>query len=336
MAFVGGIKKGKFDIPGDLARQWLALPANPNGRPNSDVLKPWINGRDVTQRPQDKWIIDFGHELWEPDAAYYEAPFEYVQLHVLPSRNTNRRRDLRTLWWRHDRSGQGVYGRIRGLDRFIATPTSAKHRLFVWCDGRVCPDHQLAVIARNDDTAFGILHSRFHELWSLRLGTSLEDRPRYTPTTTFETFPFPDGLTLDLDPAEYAADPRSIAIAEAARSLVESRSRWLHPPELVEWVSEEVEGYPKRPVARSEAAAKQLKARTLTNLYNDRPRWLDNAHRRLDQAVAKAYGWPTDLAAGEVLGELLALNERRAADASNHDAPAVPLTLDGVATSLLS
>ena len=53
----------------------------------------------------------------------------------------------------------------------------------------------LIVIARADDTTFGILHSRFHELWSLRLGTSLEDRPRYTPTTTFETFPFPAGLT---------------------------------------------------------------------------------------------------------------------------------------------
>ena len=50
-------------------------------------------------------------------------------------------------------------------------------------------------IARADDTTFGILHSRMHELWSLRLGTSLEDRPRYTPTTTFETFPFPAGLT---------------------------------------------------------------------------------------------------------------------------------------------
>ena len=97
---------------------------------------------------------------------------------------------------------------LNGLSRYIATPTVAKHRLFVWCDSRVCPDHQLIVIARDDDTTFGILHSRFHEAWSLRLGTSLEDRPRYTPTTTFETFPFPEGLSPDVPASAYATDPR--------------------------------------------------------------------------------------------------------------------------------
>ena len=69
------------------------------------------------------------------------------------------------------------------------------------------------MIARDDDTTFGILHSRFHEVWSLRLGTSLEDRPRYTPSTTFETFPFPPGLTPDIPAAEHADDPRAMAVA---------------------------------------------------------------------------------------------------------------------------
>ena len=80
-----------------------------------------------------------------------------------------------------------------GFSRYIATPTVAKHRLFAWCDVRICPDHQLIVIARDDDTTFGILHSRFHELWSLRLCTWLGkgNDPRYTPSTTFETFPVP-------------------------------------------------------------------------------------------------------------------------------------------------
>ena len=106
------------------------------------------------------------------------------------------------------------------LSRYIATPTVAKHRLFVRLDARICPDHRLIVIARDDDTTFGILHSRFHEAWSLRLGTSLEDRPRYTPTTTFETFPFPDGLSPLVPAEEYADDPRSAA-GGANRSPVE-------------------------------------------------------------------------------------------------------------------
>ncbi len=196
------------------------------------------------------------------------------------------------------------------MARYIATPTLAKHRLFVWLDAGVCPDHQLIVIARDDDVTFGILHSRFHEAWSLRLGTWLGkgNDPRYTPTTTFETFPFPGGLSPDIPAADYAADPRAVAIAEAARRLVELRDRWLHPPEWVTWVDEPVPGYPKRPVARDEAAAKHLKTRTLTNLYNARPQWLADAHAELDAAVAEAYGWDTDLSEEEALGKLLALN----------------------------
>ena len=311
-AFLGGYKKGSFDIPGDLALQWLRLPANPNGQPNADVLKPWVNGMDLTRRPQDKWIIDFGSDMSEAAAALYEKPFAHIIDHVKPVRDSNKRADLRDYWWRHDRSGQTMFKRIGALSRYIATPRVAKHRLFVWCDASICPDCQLIVIARDDDTTFGILHSRFHEAWSLRLGTSLEDRPRYTPTTTFETFPFPDGLTPGVPAADYADDPRAITIAEAARRLVELRDRWLNAPEWVEWVDEPVPGYPKRPVPRDEAAAKELKKRTLTNLYNTRPQWLADAHANLDAAVAAAYGWPRSISDDEVLRELLELNLTRA------------------------
>ena len=81
------------------------------------------------------------------------------------------------------------------MSRYINTPRVSKHRLFVFQAVPSIPDTATVAITRSDDTTFGILHSRFHELWSLRMGTSLEDRPRYTPTTCFETFPFPPGLT---------------------------------------------------------------------------------------------------------------------------------------------
>jgi hypothetical protein len=114
----------------------------------------------------------------------------------------------------------------------------------------------LITVARADDTTLGLLHSRFHELWSLRLGTSLEDRPRYTPTTCFETFPFPAGLTpadtahqrteaLDggaLIPADLPADTcaHAEAIARAAHRLTTLRDAWLNPPEWTERVPEVV------------------------------------------------------------------------------------------------
>ncbi len=312
IAFMGDTKGGPFDVPGDQAREWLRLPANPNGRTNADVLKPWMNGMDLTRRPAGKWIVDFGWAMSSGDAALYEEPFRWAKERAYPMRQRNRREAYREYWWRHVEPRQGMWRSLDGLSRYVATPTVAKHRLFVWCDARICPDHQLIVIARDDDTTFGILHSRFHELWSLRLCTWLGkgNDPRYTPSTTFETFPFPAGLTPAVPAANYASDPRAVAVADAARRLVALRDRWLHPPEWVEWLDEPVPDYPKRPVARDEDAAKALKKRTLTNLYNARPQWLADAHAALDSAVAAAYGWHKDITDEDALQEMLQLNQQ--------------------------
>ena len=309
-AFMGDIKGGAFDIPGDLARRWLRMPANPNGHHNFDVLSPWVNGMDLTRRPAGKWIIDFGFEMNETEVALYEGPFAHIAEQVKQKRKCGRHKGRAKFWFRHVSPGPDTWQKLSGLSRYIATPTVAKYRLFVWVDARVCPDHQLIIIPRDDDTAFGILHSRFHESWSLRLCTWLGkgNDPRYTPTTTFQTFPFPQGLSPDIPAADYANDPRAIAIAAAALRLVELRDRWLNPPEWVEWIDEPVPGYPKRPVPRDEAAAKELKKRTLTNLYNARPQWLADAHAALDTAVAAAYGWDADISEEDALAALLSLN----------------------------
>ena len=176
VSFLGVYKNGPFDIPGDLARQWLRLPANPNGRPNSDVLKPRVNGMDLTRRPAGTWIIDFGEDMAEGDAALYEAPFAHVVEHVKLRRLRQRREKRRKYWWRHGESHSGMWRALDGLPRFIATPAVSKHRLFAWLDAGICPDHQLIVIARDDETTFGILHSRFHEAWS-----QARDQPRRPP-----------------------------------------------------------------------------------------------------------------------------------------------------------
>jgi type II restriction/modification system DNA methylase subunit YeeA len=217
---------------------------------------------------------------------------------------------MREKFWRFKRSGADLRKAIANLTRFIATPEVSKHRIFVWLPSCVAPDKNLVVIARDDDATFGVLHSRFHELWSLRMGTSLEDRPRYTSSTTFRTFPFPSGLAPDIPAADYADHPHAQAIAAAARRLVELRDNWLNPAEWVERVPEVVAGYPER-VRPKPGCEKELAKRTLTNLYNQRPQWLANAHATLDAAVAAAYGWPADLANDEILARLLALNRER-------------------------
>ena len=110
---------------------------------------------------------------------------------------------------------------------------------------------------------------------------------------------------------DYANDPQASAIAEAALRLVSLRDRWFNPPALVEWVDKPVPGYPKRPVARDEAVAEELKARTLTNLYNDRPKRLADAHAGLDAAVAAADGWGVGISEDDALPRLLVLDASR-------------------------
>lgn len=154
-----------------------------------------MNARQITQRPTDSWAIDFGLSLSEREAALFERPFEIVQRQVLPERKGRRDLGQAKRWWLHARPSPVYRVTAERFTRYIVSPAVAKHRLFVWLTPLELADHALLVFGRDDDTSFGILHSRFHETWSLRMGTSLEDRPRYTPSTTFETFPFPDGLT---------------------------------------------------------------------------------------------------------------------------------------------
>jgi type II restriction/modification system DNA methylase subunit YeeA len=312
--FQGPEKNGAFDIEGDLARKWLTLP-NPNGRPNSDVVKPRYNGMDLVRRYSGGYVIDFGTSMDEANAAQYEAPFQYILEHVKPERDKNKDRNRKTYWWRFGRTGEDIRTAINGLPRYVALSSVTKHISWRWLDGSIIPDKALIVVARSDDKTFGILHSRFHELWALRMGTSLEDRPRYTPSTSFETFPFPEGLTPDLPEAKFS-NPAAEAIATAAKELNKLRDNWLNPAEWVDWVrtpEEEKAGYPLRPVAKAGFEA-ELKKRTLTNLYNARPAWLDNAHKTLNVAVAKAYGWndyTPEMTDEEILRRLLALNLSR-------------------------
>jgi type II restriction/modification system DNA methylase subunit YeeA len=179
------------------------------------------------------------------------------------------------------------------LPRVIATPTVAKHRLFTFLAPTELADHQLIIVAREDLVTFGILQSTFHQVWSLGLCTWLGvgNDPRYTPSTTLETFPFPEGLTPDVPPAVFASDTRAQKIAKSAGRLNELRENWINPPELTDRVAEILPGYPDRIIPKNDTAAIDQKKRTLTNLYNVNPPWLQHASRELDEDVASAYGW---------------------------------------------
>jgi type II restriction/modification system DNA methylase subunit YeeA len=277
IAFMGDTKVGPFEIPETLAREWMPL-RNPNGKPNSDVVQPWANGLEVTRQPQHLWIVDFPPGMSEAEAAQYESPFEYIREHVKPKRLTNKRAVYAKRWWIHGEARPEMRAKIAKLKRYIATPCVSKHRIFVWLDAGILPDHQLIVFARDDDFFFGVLHSRPHEVWALATCGRLETRPQYTPTTSFETYPLPEPTTEQV-----------VAIAVAAKEMNDKRNNILNDP--------------------------NGDAKSLTALYNKleegEATWLANAHEKLDAAVFAAYGWPAGLADEQILERLLALNQER-------------------------
>jgi hypothetical protein len=328
LCFMGDTKGGNFELEGSEALDLLNLP-NPHGRPNSDVLVPWVNGLDVTQRHRSMWIIDFGTIRGEVDAALYEAPFALVRERVAGARASSR--TTISEWWRHERPRTDMRAALAPLPHFIATARVTKHRLFVWLTPPTLADSQVFTLALASEAALGVLHARAHEVWARRQGTQLREREsgfRYTPTTCFETFPFPWPPG-----SERSGDPLLEAIARAAHELNDLRERWLNPPE---WVSEEVLEFPgsvdgpwarfvqgpdgrgigtvrwPRLVPRDAQCAAKLKTRTLTNLYNQRPTWLALAHEKLDAAVFASYGWDPAISNEQLLESLLALNLERA------------------------
>ena len=300
IAFMGDTKGGAFDVDGIEARRLLAMP-NPNGKPNSDVIRPWINGEDVTKRPRGDFIIDFGVDMALVDASGYDAAFALVEQRVKPERITNRRASYAQKWWLHVEPRPAMREAL-SAPRFIVTPRVSKHRVFAWFSSSCIPDSRVFVFAGSDDFLFGVLQSSVHELWSLRMGARHGDgdeggRPAYNATTCFETFFVP------LMANEKSSSPASMRIAEAAKKLNEQRERWLNPPEWIEPLAAKIDAADKfedvPPEARAlvrqsaimAAAAKdtRLKKRTLTNLYNERPTWLKLAHQQLDRAVLAAY-----------------------------------------------
>jgi len=315
----GSQEKGDFSVAAATARHLLRQP-NPHGKPNSDVLKRAVNAKQIVQRRTDDWVVDFGLDMPLDRASLYEGPFAIVKEQVAPRRLGGRDRSQAKRWWLHARPSPKYREARARLPRLIATPCVSSHRIFFFLYPHELADHALVVIARADDATFGVLQSRFHEIWSLRLCTWLGagNDPRYTPTTCFETFPFPKGLT-PIDTAKgLPKTALTEAIADTARRLDRLREEWLNPPEWTRREPEVVSTFPDRLVPKAGHEA-DLKKRTLTNLYNERPTWLVNAHLELDLAIARAYGW-TDYTAAmpdeKVLSRLLALNLERSGAAA--------------------
>ena len=284
LAFQGGKRVGSFDIDSNTAEEMLKSSGNPNGRPNSDVIFPFVRASDLAGLPSNRSIIDFTG-CSEEEAADYAAPFEHVRRVVKPERNASPNDRLREQWWLHGQSGPALRAAIADLPRWIVTPVTSKHRFFVWQDISTVYDSTVVTIARDDDYAFGVLSSKPHTLWALATGTRIGqgNDPRYVHGSTFNAFPFPWPLDTPEEALDDAQRGHRAAISRTAKDFHEARAKWL--------------------------AADS--GRTMTELYNAMQTWFKNRQKALDEAVLDAYGWPHDISDDEILKRLLALNLER-------------------------
>jgi len=322
---INGVSRaGRFNVPEATALDWLLLP-NPNGRPNSDVLSPTWGADDLGGYWSGEWLIDFGCDMAEQDAALYAAPFEWIEEYVKPVRAVNNRPTRRDKWWIHGEPRRGMRQMLVGKTRQLVTGESMVQRFFRWLSVEVLPDHKLVVFGMDDDYSLGVLESRVHRVWAKALSSQqgVVNNDVYPASRTFGTFPFPP-------------DAQRQAISDAACELNELRENYLNPPE---WTTEETLNFPAtvggpwhrwipngdsltngsvaeahyvRRVARPGARA-MVAARTLTKLYNERPAWLRHAHEKLDIAVATAYGNDPQIPEPDLLAFLLNLNLARSA-----------------------
>ncbi|MDE2908564.1 MAG: class I SAM-dependent DNA methyltransferase, partial [Chloroflexota bacterium] len=300
LSFMGLSPTGNFSIDENLAQEMLAADEQ-----NAEALRRYISGKDITARDRLNWIVDFS-ELDLRQAEQYQIPLRHLLDHVKPYRDNHRNKKLQEYWWQFEATRSGMISALGSVTRQLMTSLTAKHRFFVWYPSEVRAANTVVAIARDDDYMFGMLHSSIHVAWALRKGATLEDRPRYNNSTTFETFPFP------WSPGhEATSHPAHRRISAAAKQLHEERDTWLNPQGLGE---------------------KHLKDRTLTNLYNalavfrgrdgmktkeaaaDFAPRLDQLHLELDRAVCDAYGWEVAILDDEeeILRRLLALNLERA------------------------
>ena len=286
-----------FVVPADEARVFLAADSR-----NAEVLKPFRNGMDITRRPRGAWLIDFGLRSQE-EARGYPVLYDIVRDRVKPERDSNSRAVYVRYWWRFGEARPELREALRGLNRYIASPFTAKHGIFTFLDAVIAPDDALVCVASDDAYVLGVLSSAIHRAWALAAGSifGIDGTPRYNKSTCFEPYPFPDATT--------DVRGRIAAVAEqidAHRKAALSRSEAVGMTVMYNVVDKLRAG---APLTAAELAAHRIAAcGVLRDLHDD-----------LDRLVAAAYGWswPAPPAAEPpalVLERLVALHDARVAE----------------------
>ncbi len=268
-------------------------------------LRPYRNGRDLTGRSRDAFVIDlFGLEREEVRDRFPEVYVHLVEnvkeardaSGRLVGRDANARAAYRDGWWIFGEPRGDLRPALAGLPRYIATVETAKHRVFQFLDAAIIPDNKLLAFALDDAAELAVLSSRAHRTWYLanagKLGVYDRDAV-YVKSRCFDPFPFP---VLEDDQRR-----RLRAVGEALdahRKQVLSEHPDLTLTGLYNSLEANKSGDPLSP--SDQETARRARTAILRELHDD-----------IDRQVAEAYGWEADQTDAEIVAALASLNRAR-------------------------
>lgn len=266
-------------------------------------VRRYINGKDLMDKPRGIFALDFFGLTAEELMQRFPAAYQWLKDRVKPQRDQDKRPSRRNNWWLYGESVPKFRNAVQGLQRYIGTAETAKHRVFSFVDGDVFPDQKVRVVVHDSAFVLGILSSQLHVVWSMVTGGTLEDRPVYNTSRCFETFPFPDedtGLT----------PPLRERIAQLAEQIDAHRKRVLSPEAGNTGLT--LTGLYNVLAALREGRA--LTAKEKTQHTQGLVGVLRELHDELDAAVLAAYGLPATASTDDILAHLVQLNTQRAAE----------------------
>lgn len=261
---------------------------------DGELVRPYLNGRDLTQHPRGVYVIDFGMRT-HSEVREHAVLYDVVRDRVKPQRDANKRKSRRVNWWRFGEPVPTLREALEGLPRFIATPYVSKHRFFVLLDTAVAPDEKIVCVASDEPFLLGVLSSSIHVQWALAAGSRLGvgNDPTYNNSLCFDPFPFPG-----------ANQDQRERIGEVMTRLHDHRAAAVERDESVTMTAMYNVVEKLRTGEDLTETERQLHEVAACGSLRD-------LHDELDEAVAEAYGWPWPLGDGEILSRLVALHDER-------------------------
>lgn len=296
-------------------------------------LLRYFNGRDIVQRPRGIFALDFYQLPLSQLQSAYPVSYQHLLTAVKPERDLAEREAYRLNWWVFAEARTGMRASLNGLNRFVATAETARHRLFLFLEQMDAPDQKVRVVATSDAAVLSVLSSRLHIYFALLTGGFLEDRPAYQHSDCFDPFPFP----LAVDPTLAPADPlfaRQARLRELGERLDAFRKERLKEHAFLTMTGlynalerlRELENGVGAPLSEAERDVHQAGLISV----------LKEIHDDIDRATFAAYGWndlipelvgkpgatlpsphksdAQERAEEELLSRLVALNQERAAE----------------------